>query len=89
MTRDDIEKTILTIMEEEFEIVNPDQDANLTEKYEFDSIDALETLSQVEQQMGVALTMDQKKKLFDYRTINQICDYLASLLVVDAARSAR
>ncbi len=80
MTRDEIERTILGIMENEFNIVNPDKDANLGEEYEFDSIDALETLSQVEQILAVRLTMDQKKELFDYRSINQICDYLAGIL---------
>jgi acyl carrier protein len=85
MTRAQIEKTILEIMENEFNIVDPDKDVNLGEEYEFDSIDALEMLSQVEQLLQIRLTMDQKKEMFDYRTINRICDYLASVTGASAA----
>ncbi|MEW6264785.1 MAG: acyl carrier protein [Thermodesulfobacteriota bacterium] len=84
MKRDEIEKTILEIMEREFDIKDPDRDVNLAEAYEFDSIDALEMLSQVEQEFG-ALTMDEKKQLFEYRTINLICDYLAAVFTSRAA----
>jgi acyl carrier protein len=77
MTNKEIERIILQIMEEEFEIVSPDPDVNLGDVYEFDSIDALEMLSQLEQITQLQLTMDEKKRLFDYRTINQICGYLS------------
>lgn len=80
MEREKIEQVILKIMAEEFNIVNPDKDVNLGEDYEFDSIDALETLSQVEQILNVELSMDEKKQLFDYRTINQIVDYLTPVI---------
>ena len=80
MERVKIEEVILHIMADEFSIINPDKDVNLGEKYEFDSIDALETLSQVEQILEVELTMDEKKQLFDYRSINQIVDYLTSVI---------
>ncbi|MFH1134476.1 MAG: phosphopantetheine-binding protein [Pseudomonadota bacterium] len=78
MDRLDIEETILGILETEFEIVNPDKDANLAEKFDFDSIDALEVLIQVEEKYG-PMTMDHKKQLFEYRTVNQICDYLTQI----------
>jgi hypothetical protein len=44
MTRDIIVDRILSILKEEFEIENPDLDENLTDTYEFDSIDAIALL---------------------------------------------
>ena len=48
MTRDEIKKNILQIFETEFEIVDPGLDDNLTEEHDFDSIDALELLGEIE-----------------------------------------
>ena len=48
MTRDEIKKNILHIFETEFEIVDPGLDDNLTEEHDFDSIDALELLGEIE-----------------------------------------
>jgi acyl carrier protein len=76
MTRDDILKKILDIMEKDFEMVNPDLDVNLNEKYGFDSIDAIELLEYIEEIIGSALTHDEKKKAMDIRNINNICDYV-------------
>ncbi len=76
MTRDEILKKILEIMEKDFEIVNPDLDANMNEKYGFDSIDAIELLEYIEEIIGSPLTHDEKKKAMDIRNINNICDYV-------------
>ena len=76
MTREEIEKKILHILEKEFEIENPGMDDDLREKHEFDSIDALELLGKIEEMLGSALTRDEKKQAMDIRTINQICDYV-------------
>jgi len=54
-------------------------DENLTEKYDFDSIDALELLSEIEALLGSELTREEKKASMDIRTINQICDYIELL----------
>lgn len=79
MTRDDILTRILTIFEQEFEIKDPGPDENLTEEYEFDSIDALELLSEIETILGSELTRREKKDSMEIRTINQICDYVEQL----------
>ena len=76
MTRKEIEKKILNILEKEFEIKNPGLDDDLREVHEFDSIDALELLGKIEEMLGSALTRDEKKQAMDIRTINQICDYV-------------
>ena len=76
MTRDEILKKILVIMEKDFEIVNPDLDANMNEKYGFDSIDAIELLEYIEEIIGSSLTHEEKKKAMDIRNINNICDYV-------------
>ena len=54
-------------------------DDDLREKYEFDSIDALELLGEIEEFLGSELTQDEKKEAMDIRTINQICDYVELL----------
>ncbi len=76
MTRDQIIAKILEILNEEFEINNPGLDDNLTEKYEFDSIDAIALLEHVEDIIRSPLTQEEKKQAMEIRTINQICDYI-------------
>jgi acyl carrier protein len=79
MTREEIQSKILELFREEFEIEKPGPDDDLREMYEFDSIDALELLGEIEKLLGTGLTQDEKKQAMDIRTINQICDYVESL----------
>ncbi|MFP3912387.1 MAG: phosphopantetheine-binding protein [Desulfobacteraceae bacterium] len=79
MTRDEILTRILSVFEQEFEIKDPGLDENLTEAYEFDSIDALELLGEIEKMLGSELSREEKKESMEIRTINQICDYVERL----------
>jgi acyl carrier protein len=79
MTRKEIQDRILNIFTEEFEIENPDIDDDLREVHEFDSIDAIELLSEIEKMLDSELSQDEKKQAMGIRTINQICDYVESL----------
>jgi len=79
MTRDEIIDHILKIFRKEFEIENPGLDDDLREEHEFDSIDAVELLLQIEKMLGSELTQEEKKQAMDIRTINQICDYIEGL----------
>jgi acyl carrier protein len=79
MTRDEIEITILGIFEHQFEIENPGLDDNLREIHEFDSIDAIELLREIEIMLGTQLTREEKKAAMDIRTIRQIVDYAVNL----------
>lgn len=85
MTRKEITTAILAFFRKEFEIENPGMDDDLREKHEFDSIDAIELLLEIEHMLGSELTQEEKKQAMDIRTINQICDYVESLA---AARQA-
>jgi acyl carrier protein len=80
MTREEIQIEILKILEDEFEIENAGMDDNLREKYHFDSIDAIQLLSEIEDLLGSELTLEEKTTAMDIRTINQICDYVESLV---------
>lgn len=80
MTRQEIENEIKTIFQREFEIENPGLDDDLREKYEFDSIDAIELLLEIERMLGSELTQEEKKQAMDIRTINQICDYIEKII---------
>ncbi len=79
MDRDTIKDKILAIFNEEFEIVDPGLDDDLREVHGFDSIDAIELLREIEIMLDSELTRDEKKMAMEIRTINQICDYVASL----------
>ncbi|MGM0426604.1 MAG: phosphopantetheine-binding protein [Thermodesulfobacteriota bacterium] len=79
MTRDEILTRILSVFEQEFEIKDPGLDENLTEAYEFDSIDALELLGEIEKMLGSELSRQEKKESMEIRTVNQICDYVERL----------
>jgi acyl carrier protein len=79
MTREEIQSEILKILLREFEIENPDLDDDLREKYEFDSIDAIELLVEIEHLLKTELTQEEKKQAMEIRTINHICDYVEAL----------
>jgi len=79
MTRDKIKAEILRIFKDEFEIENPGLDEELGEKYEFDSIDAIELLREIEVFLDTELTRDEKKQAMDIRTINDIINYVEAL----------
>jgi acyl carrier protein len=79
MTRQELQNEILKILSKEFEIENPDLDDDLREKYEFDSIDAIELLVEIEKLLKTELTQEEKKRAMDIRTINHVCDYVEAL----------
>jgi acyl carrier protein len=79
MTREELQREILIILSREFEIENPDLNDDLREKYEFDSIDAIELLVEIENLLKTELTLEEKKQSMDIRTINHICDYVEAL----------
>lgn len=79
MTRDDIEKAIIAIFQNQFEIEDPGLSDDLRDVHEFDSIDAIELLREIEILLGVQLTREEKKAAMDIRTINQIVDYVVDL----------
>jgi acyl carrier protein len=79
MTRDEIRSDIIRIFSEQFEIENPGLDDDLREAYEFDSIDAIELLREIEILLGSELTRAEKKNAMEIRTINQILDYIELL----------
>jgi acyl carrier protein len=79
MERDAIKTAIIRIFDEKFEIVGPGADDNLRDAYEFDSIDAVELLREIEILLDTRLTQAEKKNAMDIRTINQIVDYIEAL----------
>ena len=85
MTREDICSRVLAIFAEKFEIENPGLDDDLREVHEFDSIDAIELLREIEIMLGSALTQDEKKAAMDIRTINDILDYVLRMAAVRSA----
>jgi acyl carrier protein len=76
MRRAEIKSEIIKIFRDQFEIENPGLDEDLREVYEFDSIDAIELLREIEILLQSELTRAEKKKAMDIRTINQILDYI-------------
>lgn len=79
MTRQEIEQEVKNVFQREFEIENPDMDADLRETYEFDSIDAIELLLAIETFLETEITQEEKKQAIGIRTINQICDYIEKI----------
>ncbi|MGE0083301.1 MAG: acyl carrier protein [Desulfococcaceae bacterium] len=84
LTREETEKKLMRIFEQNFEIENPKPDDDLRSEYEFDSIDAIELLVEIEKMLGFPLEQEEKKQAMGVRTINDICDYIES---VKAARA--
>jgi acyl carrier protein len=79
MGRDQIQAALIRIFREKFQIVEPGVDENLRDAYEFDSIDAVELLHEIELLIGTRLTQAEKKSAMGIRTINQIIDYIETI----------
>jgi acyl carrier protein len=79
MQRDTITEKILRIFAEQFEIESPGLDENLAEVYEFDSIDAIELLKELEMLLDAELSREEQKAAMEIRTINQIITYVENL----------
>lgn len=88
MTRDEIRSEIIRIFREQFEIENPGLDDDLRDTHEFDSIDAIELLREIEIMLGSELTQAEKKNAMDIRTVNDILDYIELLSAARAKGSA-
>ena len=84
MTRDEIKSEIIRIFRDQFEIENPGLNDDLRDAHEFDSIDAIELLREIEIMLDSELTQAEKKNAMEIRTINDILDYIELL---SAARS--
>ena len=85
MTRDEIKTEIIQIFWEQFEIKNPQLNEDLRNTYEFDSIDAIELLREIEILLDTQLTRDEKVAAMEIRTISQIVDYVNDLALSRAA----
>jgi acyl carrier protein len=79
MTRDEIVAKILAIFARNFEIEDPGLNDNLGEVHEFDSIDAIELIREIELMLDTTLTRPEKESAMGIRTINQIVDYVEAL----------
>jgi acyl carrier protein len=88
MGRDQISTALLGVFQNRFQIVNPGVDENLRDAYEFDSIDAVELLHEIELMLGSKLTQAEKKSAMDIRTLNQIIDYIEGLAAARAGAAA-
>jgi acyl carrier protein len=84
MTKTEIRTAILEIFEDQFEISNPSPDDDLREAYEFDSIDAIELLREIEVLLKRQLSRPEKMAAMDIRTINQIVEYVDGLAMQGA-----
>lgn len=84
LTRREILQHLVRIFRENFEIDNPGTDEDLRDEYEFDSIDAIELLVEIEKMLGFTLTQEEKKQAMYIRTLDQTCDYIETLAATRA-----
>ena len=76
MTKEQITLEILNIFRREFEMENPGLDDDLCETGEFDSVDAIELLLEIEHLLKSELTHEEKQMAMEIRTIRQVIDYV-------------
>jgi len=79
MTKDEIIVALNRIFLERFEIENPGLNEDLRESYEFDSIDAIELLQEIEVLLDRTLEREEKKMAMEIRTLGQVVDYIYGL----------
>lgn len=80
LTREEIKTAILEFCRKEFEMENPGLEDDLREVHGFDSIDAIELLLEIENLLQSELTQEEKKQAMDIRTLNQVLDYIESII---------
>jgi len=80
MTKEEITLKILDIFRTEFEMENTGLDDDLRKTGEFDSVDAIELLLEIERFLHIDLTHEEKKLAMEVRTIRQIIDYVELLV---------
>jgi acyl carrier protein len=76
MTKEQITRGVLEIFRLQFEMKNPGLDEDLREGGEFDSVDAIELLLEIERYLNSELTHEEKQQAMEIRTIRQIIDYV-------------
>jgi len=76
LNRNEIEKAIFKILDEQFEIKDPKMDDDLREQHKFDSIDGIELLANVEDLLGREIDQEVKKQALEIRTVRQIVDWV-------------
>jgi acyl carrier protein len=86
MEGDRIKAELLRIFRTLFEIENPGLDEDLREVYEFDSIDAIELLREIEVMLDTVLTRAEKEGAMEIRTLGQIIDYVQHLAAQRAGK---
>ena len=86
MERDQIKTELLRIFSVLFEIENPGLDEDLREVHEFDSIDAIELLREIEVMLDTVLTRAEKEAAMEIRTLGQIIDYVQRLAAERAGK---
>jgi acyl carrier protein len=76
MTRDAVHAMLVQAFSRLFEIEDPAMDEDLREAHDFDSIDAIELLTEVEDYLGRELDQEEKKQAMEIRTLRDIEDYV-------------
>ncbi len=79
MTRNDIKNKIINVFKQNFEIQDPKLEDDIRDCYGFDSIDAIELLSEIETLLGTKLTREEKENAFELRNIRQILGYVETV----------
>lgn len=79
MTREEITEAILHIFHREFEMEAPGLDDDLRQSGEFDSVDAIELLLEIERLLQSELSHEEKQSAMEIRTIRQVVDYVEGL----------
>jgi acyl carrier protein len=76
MTKEQITLTIREIFRREFEMENPGLDDDLRATGEFDSVDAIELLLEIEQFLHSELTHEEKQLAMEIRTFRDVVEYV-------------
>lgn len=76
MTPQAVHEMLVEILERLFEIKDPGLDENLRDAYDFDSIDAIELLAEVEEKLERELSHEERKQAMEIRTLRNIEDYV-------------
>ncbi len=79
MSRDAVHSMLVEMLARMFEINDPGLDEDLRDAYDFDSIDAIELLAEVEEYLDRELSHEERKQAMEIRTLRHIEDYVLKM----------
>ena len=80
MTRDELRRHIIRILDQDFELPNVVLSDNLFDVHGFDSLDVLDLLARLEKLPGITFTRREKDEALRLGTLTELLDHIEGIM---------